>query len=325
MIIAELLRWKEWYHSKLSLFVFANYYLLFLSAELTVSDLFPVILLICWFILLMAFGYMINDYSDQFSDRAAGKEKPMSKLKKNHQILILLLTFCSTFLILLPFYQDPIVLILSLCNLALALMYSAPPFRLKERGIWGIIGAAMAQWMVPVVIVFAVFGHYHVDTFVFAGIYLLIGLRFMFTHQLHDYPNDIRSGTTTFAVVHTPGKTYSLARVLFSAELLFLLALIALIAVSNPFFIALMTAYLLFFMTCLYPVLRKKGLPQLLSSFDTIPLADLYFFWLPFCLSLFLGLKNPVFFIVTLVELVWKMGYLRYYKDMIWLKRTPGV
>ncbi|HQA79190.1 MAG TPA: UbiA family prenyltransferase [Methanoregulaceae archaeon] len=325
MIIAEVIRWKEWYHSKLALFVFANYYLLFLSAEITFRDLFPVILLICWFILLMAFGYMINDYADQFSDRAAGKEKLLSKLKKNHQILILLLIFCSTFLFLLPFHKDPIVIALSICNLALAIMYSAPPFRLKERGIWGIIGASMAQWMVPVVMVFAVFGHYDVDTFIFAVFYLLIGLRFMFTHQLHDYPNDIQSGTLTFAVEYTPEKTYRLARFLFSAELLFLLALIALIAVLNPFFIALMIVYLLFFMTCLYPVLRKKGLPQLLSSFDTIPLADLYFFWLPFCLSLFLGLKNPVFFIVTLVELVWKMGYLRYYKDMIWLKRTSGV
>lgn len=115
-------------------------------------------------------------------------------------------------------------------------MYSAPPFRLKERGIWGIIGASMAQWMVTVVMVFAVFGHYDVDTFIFAVFYLLIGLRFMFTHRvrmiIRMISNQARSRSQSSILLKKPIVLPDSS----SALNFFLLALIALIAVLTVFY-----------------------------------------------------------------------------------------
>jgi hypothetical protein len=48
----------------------------------------------------------------------------------------------------------------------------------------------------------------------------------------------------------------------------------------------------------------------------------LYFFWLPFWLSVLLGLKNPYFFIIPCIEIVWKLEYIRNYRGMIWLRHT---
>lgn len=152
------------------------------------------------------FGYLTNDLSDRSSDALAGKENATSKLSKAsiYSLLILFLVLAILPWYYLPFDSISIVLIAS--ELVLFVIYAFPPFRLKEKGVFGLITDALYAHVVPAILAsytFILVSEKNFKDYYFLLSAILVwqffsGLRNILSHQLKDYPNDLESHTKTF-------------------------------------------------------------------------------------------------------------------------------
>jgi len=309
--LLKLIRWDEWYDSKIALFFFVYYYLLLAHNKVQLQDMLSLLPLGIFFVSLASFGFMLNDYSDRFIDKAAGKPNTMNRLSNQKQILVLTIALLLGLTAFIPFYQYKFAIIFLFLSYLSSILYSTYPFKLKEKGTSGIICASLAQWVLPTLIVFSIFEHFALDTILFAILSVLIGLRWILVHQLIDRSRDIQTNVRTFAVARTSTKTFSIMRTLFVLELLAMLGFMGLVAYAISLkALVPIVAYVIFEMYLL-PFWRKQGFRRILASYDFAPLADLYFFWFPLWFSILLGCLNPWFFVVTAVEILWKKDHIR--------------
>ncbi len=155
----------------------------------------------------MGFGYITNDLSDRKKDRIAGKPNSMANLSVGF-IVALIIGF--TLLAIIPWYYLPVDKISTLCilgELVLFILYAFPPFRLKERGVLGIITDALYAHALPAFLAsytFYLVGDRSYENFWFFSIALFVwqlvsGARNILSHQYKDFENDIASGTKTLA------------------------------------------------------------------------------------------------------------------------------
>ena len=319
--LLKLTRWDEWYDSKIALFFFVYYYLLLGHNEVQLRDMLLLLPLGIFFISLASFGFMLNDYSDRLVDRASGKSNAMNRLNNWQQMLALTIALFVGLAALIPFYHYRFALIFVFLSYLSSILYSAYPFRLKEKGTWGIICVSLAQWVLPALIVFGIFDHFALDTLLFVILSALIGLRWIMVHQLIDRSRDIQTNVRTFAVAKTPTKTFSIMKLLFILELLAILGFVGLAAYAISFKAAVPIGAYFAFELYLFSLWKKLGFRRILASYDFAPLADLYFFWFPLWFSILLGYLNPWFFMITAVEILWKKDHIKSDIRLIRLRR----
>jgi 4-hydroxybenzoate polyprenyltransferase len=319
--LLKLIRWDDWYDSKPPLFFLAYYYLLLIYFEVQLERLALLLPLSIFCVALASFGYMLNDYCDRFIDRISGKENVMSCLPNWQQMLALTIALFISLTSFIPFYQYKIAIILLFLSYLFSILYSASPFRLKEKGMWGIICATLAQWVFPLLIVFAIFEHFRPDAAFFALLSFLIGVRWMMIHQFLDRDKDIQANVQTFVSTKAPETTYDMMLFFFATEIVSAVALVGIITYYTvSCFLPLLIAYFLYELY-LYPLWKKIGFKRMLSSYDFAPLADFYFLWLPLCMSILLGCLNSYFFIVTFIEILWKVRYIKLDIGLVRLRR----
>ena len=198
--IRTLVRWDEWYDSKVPL-LFICFYQMCLVQPIPARQVIVRFTLVTAFACLyLAFGYLINDYSDRETDRLAGKLKLIASLPAPAAVVLLCLLGLAGMAIPL-FLIGNRVLALGLTAVAyfFAAFYSMPPVRFKERGVWGLVVSAVAQRSLPALIIFAAFDHFGLDSWLLFVLLALIGVRWILVHQLIDLQNDREAGVSTFA------------------------------------------------------------------------------------------------------------------------------
>lgn len=202
----EVFRSGDWWGYKLPpLFGFS--YLVILLNQIPFSESWSVlILLLVWMVGAAGFGYYSNDVFDVEEDRIAGKDNSAS----SHSWLMRLMVLAGLSAItVLPWVltNKPFVLILVICHLVLFLLYSMPPFRIKQKGVWGVVADAIYAHLLPVVIVIAAIWP---DSAPLSSNYLLLGstilvwqavlgVRGIIEHQVIDFELDKKAGSTNFA------------------------------------------------------------------------------------------------------------------------------
>lgn len=316
--LLKLLRWDDWYDSKLPLFFLAYYYLLLIHHEVQLQNLVLLLPLGGFFVSLASFGYMLNDYSDKFVDRISGRENVMDSLNNWQEILALVSALSIGLVVFIPFYQYKLATITLFFSYLSSVLYSTYPFRLKEKGIWGIICVSLSQRVFPILIVFAIFEHFRLDTLIFSIISFLIGFRWILVHQLLDRNKDMQANVRTFAASEGLESTYNLLLLSFAIEIISAVVLVVFITYHIGLgMLPLLIAYFIYELY-VYPFFKKLGFKRMLSSYDFAPFADFYFFWLPLWISILLGWLNPLFFVISVLEILWKV---RYIKFDIWLIR----
>jgi len=255
---------------------------------------------------------MLNDYFDKSIDRISGKENILSTLNNRQQKLAPLIVLAIGSITFLPFYKYQTATISLVLSYISAIAYSAPPFRLKEKDVWGIICASLGQRVFPLLIIYSFFEHFKLDTILFIGLSFLIGLRWILIHQLLDRDRDLKTNVRTFVACTSKEKAHGLILFLFALESMSAVAFLGTITYNVPITLPLMVAYLVYELY-LYPFWKKLGLKRMLCSYDFAPLADFYFFWLPLCMSIMLAcLISPLFLVVTALEILWKTRYLKF-------------
>lgn len=151
---------------------------------------------------------VLNDLTDAKDDQASGKPRRWPGESRIYPALFLAACVAAGGGFLILWRKDTLLFYAYfLCWLAFTL-YSTPPFRLKVRGIWGVLADASGAHLFPTL--FAVVLVYHWNRIeATAGWTILValwsfaaGVRGILWHQLEDAVNDRKIGLRTFAYLH---------------------------------------------------------------------------------------------------------------------------
>lgn len=151
---------------------------------------------------------ILNDLTDAEDDRASGKPSRWRGEPRIYPVLLLAACLAAGGGFLIVWRKDPLLFYsYVLCWIAFTL-YSAPPFRLKSRGIWGVLADASGAHLFPTL--FAVVLVYHWNRTqatagwtVFVALWsLAAGVRGILWHQIEDAANDRMIGLRTFVFLH---------------------------------------------------------------------------------------------------------------------------
>jgi 4-hydroxybenzoate polyprenyltransferase len=172
-------------------------------------------------IVLGAYGYTINSYFDRVQDNLAGKRSGAQYFTRRQHFIFL--CFLAVPAIVLPMLSDHTnIRLMGIGIFLLATFYSAPPIRLKEKGILGPISSALVQRPLPFLLFSLLVPQEPALTLFLFGWLTFVGLVIMFAHQVLDYENDRKTNVKTWALE----VGFSSAKKTTLASLLFLIAYI---------------------------------------------------------------------------------------------------
>jgi 4-hydroxybenzoate polyprenyltransferase len=247
---------------------------------------------------LAAFGYAINEIADRAADERAGKRSRAAGLPRASQMTFLVITACGAVGVSLLWAADATAPTLVGVSLGLAAAYSVPPVRLKARGMLGLIGAAAAQWPIPILAVSAAKpdGWLSPAAWSTALLGLAFGMRWEAVHQSADAGVDRLAGVGTY--VARGGSGWRVICAAFAAELGLLAATLALTWPRSRPALLVLVAW----------IVLGEGLPvgSRLRGYYGAPLAAYYFCLLPMTLALG-RLSSPAF--LALAGLLLALGW----------------
>jgi 4-hydroxybenzoate polyprenyltransferase len=179
----------------------ALFYIALAAGEYNLVFIGQVFLFLTFSTIMTGFGYLVNDLSDKELDRQQGKPNAFQNMSSTTAVFFILLTLLVGMIVAIPFLSLPWFAVLWLFWVLLAVFYSLPPMRLKERGLLGLTVTIAAQQTLPVAILFATFGELlSWGALVFILFATLRGISSDISHQMRDSARDAEVGTQTFAV-----------------------------------------------------------------------------------------------------------------------------
>jgi 4-hydroxybenzoate polyprenyltransferase len=204
--VKDLVRLDNWWCAKIPPLL-AIAYVQILSSGLGPG---PAMLQLASFVLsvacVAAYGHVVNDLFDREADRRAGKPNAVARLGPGRPVVIAGALAVAGFLPgLVAGYSVPAALPLFL-NYLWPTLYSAPPARLKERGLWGVACDAAGSHVTPTLFALVVFAApapsgplgplFPVIAVLWSS---ALGLKGILHHQVADRENDVAAGVSTFA------------------------------------------------------------------------------------------------------------------------------
>jgi 4-hydroxybenzoate polyprenyltransferase len=291
--LAALVRWREWFDSKLPFFLVAMSYAVLRRDDPGTAQLAQMAALFVLLCLYAAFGHIVNDYSDRTADRKAGKNRILESWSEPAALTAILIP-CVGAAGLAAACFDTRTLALTVLALLLAALYSLPPVQLKIRGILGWSAAALAQRTLPLAIMFQALGGWDAVAVALSVLGTLIGLRFIIVHQLRDRANDLRSGVHTLATEQDPRILMALLRGLFALEIACACAVVAAMAYFEPPMGAAALAYAAGLVIAI-----RRGRP--VSPLHYFVFSGFYHVIWPITLAVLLAVRNPLFLPVVFV------------------------
>jgi 4-hydroxybenzoate polyprenyltransferase len=309
---SQIVRLDEWFSITFAPLLSTTYFLLLVDGKPYGHNLWNASLMLFFGVLCASFAFVLNTLYDSEQDRQAGKTYAISHWSRQRIKAVLIVLFGLSVAVLLVYvaglnlttiaHKGGLVLGLAVLTYSLAFAYSAPPFRLKERGVWGPLTIATSEFALPQLLLFAGFKHFNWGTVWFTLLFLVAGLRMILTHQLLDYGNDLAGKVKTFAINVGPNRVFLLISVVILPLELVILVLTILFANTQ------VSGTLLFSVLCLVCIYVDDLLQQRLGAI-TLPILftapyTFYFLLLPL-FWLTLGLYRSGVFFVLLVIHIW--------------------
>lgn len=155
---------------------------------------------------IAGFGYFMNDLTDAKQDALAGKPNGIAGLTRWQQLAILMVILLFALLpwLYLPLQKTnaPFLLL----QFVLFLIYSVPPFRLKERGFAGVLTDALYAHINPALLAsltFIIITGKLIEELRYYLLFLILwqlflGIRNIVQHQIADVANDNQAKVNTF-------------------------------------------------------------------------------------------------------------------------------
>jgi hypothetical protein len=210
LLSGNLARITEWWDYKLVPIV-SIFYATALVEGVSVAAMWPALVaLMCAIVPCAAYVSFVNDVTDRGDDRRAGKANRL--VDKGPRLLALLFAVPLALGAVFGFLwrDDPPLVAAYLCTWAAFSLYSIPPFRLKGRGILGVVADASGAHLFPSLV--AVFlalraARKPIDPVWIGAVAawaLGCGLRGILWHQLKDIAHDRKAAVRTFVLRHSP-------------------------------------------------------------------------------------------------------------------------
>ncbi len=203
MNLLKIIRATEWWGYKFPPILLMIYFA-------TVQGAIPsiqVYLLFAFVLVSLSVGAIyvsiINDFADIEEDLLAGKSNRLASLSATKRIVLLVVSLLLMAFCCIPLLQYQASLLYYLLAYICFTLYSLNPFRLKHRGLWGVLADASGSQLFPTLYVASLSWAYtqaplQSFTFGFIALWSLsYGLRGIFYHQFNDRENDRKSGIHT--------------------------------------------------------------------------------------------------------------------------------
>jgi hypothetical protein len=304
----SLVRFGNWWAQKLPPLLFVAYIELIRRHASLGASLATIGVLVLCVSCVAAYGHVVNDWTDIADDERAGKPNTMRGLPPLKRAVLCIAFVVVGFAALVPWPVLPVFAILAL-NYAWPTLYSVPPVRLKERGLYGVLTDAAGSHITPTAFAFALTGAIAGgpgNPLLLAAFLLwatALGLKGILYHQIADKVNDERAGVVTFATTRDASAlSAALARYNLWVELPISVAMVAIIATLVPLAVAALILYVglestkyrlgFEFAVSSDARLRRPSIPFANEMFYTLwlPLAacvqlavnDAWLAWLPF-------------------------------------------
>jgi 4-hydroxybenzoate polyprenyltransferase len=186
-----------------------------------------------------AFGHVVNDLADIEADRAAGKPNRMGSLSRTARSALLAGCLLVGLLPWIALPRSATALSLLGAEVALLVAYSVPPVRLKSRAAAGALTDALYAYSLPMALTVVVFTTDDRSYRVVAAVGvlgLLVGIRGIVWHQVHDQDNDRAGGVRTLVTRFGERRALAVVDLLAPVELVVLgaLTIVASIVADAP-------------------------------------------------------------------------------------------
>jgi len=302
-------RVKDWWWSKAALLM-GMIYLFAFWYHISFEKFVPLSLLSLTTITGFAsMGYLFNDLFDIEKDRLAGKS---NFLADKPAALVTLFFLISAAFVFAPWWFLPknnFSYVLIGTQLLLFIVYSAPPVRLKERGLAGIITDALYAHGLPPVLAAYTFALAADHPFSNKAIAILFawqtiaGFRNILIHQWEDAEADEKSGSKNLAATIGSSKFYDAIKWLILIEVALALAFFTALCLTNLWFVACSIIIVALTSTVLI-LYRNQTVSQFLSSLWRYFPNNVYEKWLPVIYLALLSSADVRFIILLILHLL---------------------
>ncbi len=241
-------RYTEWWEYKLCPLLAVGYATILMGDVSFVKAALDLAFLLFPMIMGGIFVSLINDITDIKEDLKCGKTNRMAGVPVVLRWILPLLSFSIGFFALCLLRLDLLSFILCLIPVAAFSLYSFEPFRLKRRGVWGILADASGSHIFTSLYILSATSYLTGQEinwvwFTAVGVWALCyGLRGILWHQFLDRENDILVGLNTFATSRNPEIFRMQPILIFSLEILALMVM--LIEIGQPLCILFLAGYL---------------------------------------------------------------------------------
>ncbi len=262
---------------------------------------------------ISAFGYLFNDLCDVEADKTAGKPNALGSYPFYLRVLLVALTLVIGVFCWWKVAASHWANIFFALQLLALVIYSAPPFRLKNRHIFGALTDAFYGHVNPILITLLAFG-FNINegltekTTLFIPLVVactfLKGFRNILLHQLEDRRNDKKAGVNTFVIRYGALFSINLINRLLIVEILATFAVVLNISmVAPPFFVSALIFIALTYLK--FSGWKLSYLPARQLRFKFLYFMNDYFEgWMPVWLLIILAVHNPLFAAVLAVHLL---------------------
>jgi hypothetical protein len=266
---------------------------------------------------IAGFGYVITDAFDIQEDRVLGKQNLWAPLTIGARIALISTLLAASWLPWLKLSPGAFGLGLIGLEFITFFLYAAPPVRLKERGLPGIVADAMYAHVLPALWTWIPFSRMtgaRAATwfpFVLGAWALAVGMRHLLQHQAIQYESDKFADARTFAVRHGRAETVSLVvRRILPSEIIFFFAVLAAIGRTLPIVIVGFVLYLVWQIAKVrFLWIAKFNLLGVMEDADrstvagTLVMTRFYEQWLSLLILIGLVLRDPSYVVLLVLHL----------------------
>lgn len=264
-------------------------------------------------IAIAAFGHLLTDAFDVEEDRVLGKRNLWAPMSPLARMVLLATLFLASWLPWLAMPGGTLLIALIALEFLMFFLYAAPPVRLKERGLPGVVADAMYAHVLPALwtlVPFSLLAGVRAPWWLVALLVawsLAVGMRHMLKHQLAQLEADARANVGTLAVRKGREATLQIVvRPILVVEIASFAVLLVMIG-AHVFFVPV--AFILFAALRLMrggiglAGLRALDDASLSASVGTMVLSRFYERWLPLLILAGLAWRDPSYVVLLVLHI----------------------
>ncbi|MFA4870525.1 MAG: UbiA family prenyltransferase [Pedobacter sp.] len=328
MNLVKVIRSAEWWEYKLPPLLAIGYATAIKTDVDFLKSMPHLLFLLLSLIIGATYVSIINDITDIKDDLKSGKANRIAAVKPVLRWLLPLICLLVGSICCYILYPDWLSISLYMIPWISFSLYSFPPFRLKNRGIWGVLADASGSHIFTSLLMISsmsFISNKSIDWlwFISTGIWALCyGVRGILWHQFYDRANDIKAGLNTYGVKIAPKDFKIKEAFIFAIELLAVVTMLYCVHELLP--ILFLFIYLLVAYTRTY-VLKYK--PVIIVSPKSHPyhilMGDFYQVYFPISLLCTATINNNYALVILIIHLfLFPKKALVSLKDLTYLIRT---